>query len=147
MRSPYTQLESSPSSPKLEKARTQQQRPSAAKNFLKKEKFKSVLKKKNKNRKFQDLAQHPPVSLRINTHSLALKSKTTSISIFGTSTPSVKELSMAFRVRWSWVQIPASPFTSCVTLGNFLNLFLLNFIVYKTDINNACLLMFVRFIF
>lgn len=68
------------------------------------------------------------------------------MSIFRTTRPSVKEVSMAFGARWAWVQIPTSPFTSCVTLRNFFNLFILYFIIYKIDTNNAYLSMFVRFL-
>ena len=96
MRSPYTTAREQPQLSKTREslhAATKTQYSQNKKNvslYLKK-------KKKNlKNRKSQDLAQHPPVSLRISTHSLALKSKATLMSIFGTSTPSVKELGMAF---------------------------------------------------
>lgn len=85
-------------------------------------------------------------SVRLSTRCLALKSKTPLMSIFRTTRPSVKEVSMAFGARWAWVQIPTSPFTSCVTLRNFFNLFILYFIIYKIDTNNAYLSMFVRFL-
>ena len=71
VRSPYTTAREQPQLSKTRESPHAATKTQCGQNsFLKKEKFKFVFKKKNlKNRKFQDLAQHPPVSLRISTQS------------------------------------------------------------------------------